>query len=293
MLRSFTLTLIVLLAGPFAMGAPNSKKAALKPAAAKTARPVDAGSGADDSNFDSQAEQQLLVLANQARAQAGAAPLQMDAGLTAAARAHVVTMVQQQQLSHQFSGEPSLPGRIAANSPVRMDQAGENVALDVDVQQANEHLLESPHHRENLLDPAFNVAGFAVVHDGARIYVVQDFGHSQPSYSADQTANLVATAVNNLREQQQVGMLQQARNSDLQATACGMAQQDRLTTVATHKLAQKDHVVTYTTTRPDLLPRGTEDAITDRHVGSFSVGTCYGRSATYPGGVYWVVLVLY
>jgi uncharacterized protein YkwD len=282
-------------AATLAMGAPaagsNSKKAALKPAVAKTARPIDAGSA--DSNFDVQAEQQLLELANQARAQAGAPPLQMSAGLTAAARAHALEMVQQQQLSHQFTGEPGLPQRIAANSDVHLDREGENVALDVDAEQATEHLLQSPHHRENLLDPSFNVAGFAVVHDGARIYVVQDFGHSLPSLSTDQTANLVGAAVNGLRDQQSLGELQQTRNADLQSTACGMAQQDHVTTQATRQLAQRYHVVTYTTTRPDLLPHGTENLISDRHLSSFSVGTCYARSATYPGGVNWVVLVLY
>jgi len=292
MLRALTATLIVFSAATFAWGGSGSKKAALKPAVAKTARPVDVGSGSNEANFDGQAEQQLLELANQARTQAGVAPLQIDAGLTAAARAHAVEMVQQQQLSHQFSGEPSLPERIAANSLVRMDRDGENVALDTDVQQANEHLLQSPHHRENLLDPAFNVAGFAVAHDGARIYVVQDFGHSQPTYSSDQTASLVATAVNGLRDQQRVGDLQQTRNGDLQATACGMAQQDHVTTSATRQLAQRYHVLTYTTTRPDLLPHGTDDMISDRNLATFSVGTCYARSATYPGGVYWVVLVL-
>jgi uncharacterized protein YkwD len=288
MSRTLIPALAVVLASALVAGG-YTKKATLKPAVAKTASPA----GDSAAIFDDQAEQQLLDVANQARAQAGAPPLEMDAGLTAAARAHAVTMVQQQQLSHQFSGEPSLPERIAANSPARMDQAGENVALDVDAEQATEHLLQSPHHRENLLNPSFNVAGFAVVHDGTRIYVVEDFGHSLPRYSSDQTANLVAAAVNNLRDLEKIGELELTRNGDLQTAACSMAQQDRLTTPATEQLAQRHHVVTYTTTRPDILPHGTEEIISDRHLSGFSVATCYARSPTYTGGVYWIVLLLY
>ena len=67
-------------------------------------------------SYDPEAEQQLLALANQARVEAGVPPLQMDQGLTQAARAHAAEMVAEQQLSHQFPGEPSLSERIAAES---------------------------------------------------------------------------------------------------------------------------------------------------------------------------------
>src|SRR5580698_3440838 len=56
----------------------------------------------DPSPYDAEAERQLLDLANQARAQAGVAPLQMDDGLTRAARIHAAEMAAQQQLSHQL-----------------------------------------------------------------------------------------------------------------------------------------------------------------------------------------------
>src|SRR5579864_1646016 len=61
------------------------------------------------SEYDSGAEQQLLDLANQARAQAGAPALALDPGLSQAARAHAEAMFAARQLSHQFDGEPSLP----------------------------------------------------------------------------------------------------------------------------------------------------------------------------------------
>src|ERR1022692_54250 len=54
------------------------------------------------SNYDPEAEQLLLDLANQARAQAGAPALTLDPGLSRAARAHAEAMFAARQLSHQF-----------------------------------------------------------------------------------------------------------------------------------------------------------------------------------------------
>src|SRR5580692_11681653 len=100
----------------------------------------------DSSPYDAEAERALFNLANQARAQAGVAPLQVDDGLTQAARAHAAAMAAQHELSHQG-------------------------------------LMHSPPHRENLLNPGYNVAGFGVVRAGSALYVTQDFAHSLPAYS--------------------------------------------------------------------------------------------------------------
>lgn len=59
--------------------------------------------------YDSQAERQLLDLANQARAEAGLTPLQSDEGLTRAARKHSALMASQKRLSHDLPG-----ARVAA-----------------------------------------------------------------------------------------------------------------------------------------------------------------------------------
>ena len=108
----------------------------------------------DSSPYDAEAEHELFDLANQARAQAGIAPLQMDDGLTQAARAHAAVMAGQRQLSHQFAGEPSLAQRLAANCTLHLDRAGENVSAAGNVEQSHQGLMHSPPHRENLLNPA-------------------------------------------------------------------------------------------------------------------------------------------
>jgi uncharacterized protein YkwD len=80
--------------------------AAGQPAQSATLKPVVTTSpDIPFSDYDSEAEQQLLDLANQSRAQAGAPRLTLDAGLSQAARVHAEAMFAARQLSHQFEGE--------------------------------------------------------------------------------------------------------------------------------------------------------------------------------------------
>ena len=71
-----------------------------------------------------------------------------------------------------------------------------------------------------------------------------------------------------------------------------MAQADRLGTPLVQQLAQRYTVLTYTSLHPEALPQNGMQAVSSRNLRSFSVGACYARTATYPTGVYWVVLSL-
>lgn len=287
MLRALITVALVLVTG-----APPAQ-VKVKPAASKSSDRALASEYQPSPSFDAEAEQQLLEMANQARAQAGAPPLHFDEGLTLAARAHADVMAQQQQLSHQFSGEPSLPHRLAASSAMHLDRAGENVAMDVTPGQAHEHLMQSPPHRENLLDPSYDVAGFGVIRNGGRLYVVQDFGHSLPSYTSGQTEDSVVEAVSRMRRSAHLPVLTRQSESTLHEAVCSMAQEDRLGTRAMHDLAQRYYVVSYTNMHPEVLPTTASRLIADAHVKNVVVGACYARTATYPTGVYWVGLLFY
>jgi uncharacterized protein YkwD len=242
--------------------------------------------------YDPQAEQQLLDFANQARAQAGVPRLTIDAGLSQAARTHAQAMIAAQQLSHQFDGEPSLPQRLAAATRIQLDQEGENVALDFDAAQAQHHLMLSPPHRANLLNPAYNVVGLGVVRGGDRLYIVQDFGHALPSYSADEVKDRIAATVAQVRHQANQPDLARRDLPTADAAACSMAQADKLGTSPIHQLAQRYTVLTYTSLHPETLPENAGHALSSHNLHSFSVGECYARTETYPTGVYWVVLSL-
>jgi len=243
-------------------------------------------------DYDLEAERQLLDLANQARSQAGAPMLVLDAGLSHAARAHAEAMFAAQQLSHQFVDEPSLPQRLAAATRTQLEQEAENVALDFDAAQAQRHLMLSPPHRENLLNPAYNVIGLGVLRSGNRLYIVEDFGHALPSYSAAEVKSRVAVALEQARHQSAQPDLVRRDLPIADDAACSMAQADRLGTPPIHQLAQRYNVLTYTSLHPETLPANASRVLVSPHLSTFSVGACYAHTASYPSGVYWVVLTL-
>jgi len=265
----------------------------VKPASSKGSDRAVAADYTPSPSFDPEAEQQLLEMANQARARTGAPALQPDPGLTQAARAHADVMAQQQQLSHQFAGEPSLTLRLASASALHLDRAGENVALDLSPEQAHEHLMLSPPHRENLLDASYNVAGFGVIRSGTRLFVVQDFGHSVPAYSTEQIEAAILNSVGRSRSAAHLPALERKADSALRDAACSMAQEDRLGTRAMHEVAQRYSVLSYTNLHPDVLPANAARLIGDHRVRNVAVGVCYARTETYPMGVYWVGLAFY
>src|SRR5258708_922999 len=128
---------------------------------------------------DAAAESELLELANRQRKQAGVPLLRAEEGLTRAARAHARLMLEKQQLSHQFEGEPSLMPRLK-QSGLRLSWVAENVALNFSAEKAFEALMLSPPHRQNLLDPDYNAAGFVAIWSDGKLYVVQDFARVLP-----------------------------------------------------------------------------------------------------------------
>jgi len=267
--------------------------AAGKSAKGATLRPTAATSpDIPFSGYDPVAEQELLDLANQARRRAGAPRLTLDAGLSRAARTHAEAMFAAQQLSHQFEGEPSLPQRLAAATRTRLDQEGENVALDVDAGQAQQHLMLSAPHRANLLNPAFNVVGLGVVRSGDRLYIVQDFGHALPNYSTAEVKERIAATVEQVRHEANQPDLVRRDLLTADDAACSMAKAGKLGTSSVRQLAQRHSVFTYTSLHPETLPASAGHALASHNLNSFAVGTCYARTETYPTGVYWVVLAL-
>lgn len=246
-----------------------------------------------DSSYDARAESALLELANRVRAKDELQPLKMDPDLTKAARSHATAMALHQQLSHQFSGEPELGQRLAAASPLFLQEAAENVAMADSVDRVHESLMHSPPHRENLLRPSYNVVGFGVVRKGSMLYVVQDFGHSLPGVSAQRAGELLAESVAHMREEKGLSSLELRKSSYLQSGACAMAKNNSIHAPAGDEPPQGRYVLRYTTAQPELVPSQARTAIADRSVQGFSAGVCFARSSSYPNGIYWTLLVFY
>lgn len=141
------------------------------------------------------AEQYLLSAANQERAALGLRPLRRDPRLALAAQDHARAMAARATISHQFPGEPELAAR-ASTAGVRFSVVEENVGEAPSAVTIHQLWMRSPHHRDNLLDPAVDSAGISVIARNGQLYAVEDFAKTvQPASFAQQEtaiAGLVA-----------------------------------------------------------------------------------------------------
>jgi hypothetical protein len=122
---------------------------------------------------------QIVLLANQARAAEGAGPLKWDPALAEAARQHCLRMAAEGPISHQYRGEPDVGGR-AGQAGAHFSLIEENVAYASTPAAIHEGWMNSPHHRENLLNPAVDRVGVAVVASRGVLYAVADYERSVP-----------------------------------------------------------------------------------------------------------------
>jgi uncharacterized protein YkwD len=119
-------------------------------------------------------EQAIFDSANRERAARKLPPLKWNAGLASAARGHAQKMAQAGALSHQFSGEADMGMRIRV-AGVRFASVAENVAQGPSAAVLHQEWMNSPAHRENILDPGLDSLGVAVVERNRELFAVQDF----------------------------------------------------------------------------------------------------------------------
>jgi len=128
---------------------------------------------------EAETEARLLQLVNRDRLAAHVAPLTWNAALADVARAHSRDMRDHEFFAHVSPRSGRLAERAAA-AHIPYARLAENIAVNRDVEGAQEALMRSPGHRMNLLDPVFSEIGLGVVFgDGAggdpRVFVTQNF----------------------------------------------------------------------------------------------------------------------
>jgi uncharacterized protein YkwD len=115
---------------------------------------------------------------NEIRRPRGAAPLRVDAALTALAREHSCRMAREKEFSHDTGG--TLRERVRA-AGIRYRAIGENLAqitTDAEpVERAITAWMKSEGHRANLVSPEFTTTGVGVCRPGRMYYFTQIFLH--------------------------------------------------------------------------------------------------------------------
>jgi hypothetical protein len=235
---------------------------------------------------------ELLTLINQERARQGATAVVLNDRLTAAAQKHSQLMAESDTLSHQFDGEPPLTVRLREQN-VRSDHDAENIAVGENLADIHLHLMQSPPHRANILNPQFDSVGIGIARDGDLIYVTEDFAHALPVYSAMEADAAAQQAIAQYTRSQRFPVPARNAHVDLSKFACDMARDDKLDVDKAQAVSGARSGMAWTA--PDLtqLPAGVKKNLSQPMLSGYALGVCFAPSATYPSGVYWLVMVIY
>jgi hypothetical protein len=148
-------------------------------------------------------EQELLTLTNRQRMQKGLPPLVPDTALTQIARKHSNGMAQQGFISHD---------QPLGDLKTRMHSAGylyevvrENVACASTVTIAQNLLINSPPHKENILAEDVTRVGIGIVRYkppfDRQLYITEIFAVPRKEYPASAVQNMAVSRVNDLKRQ--------------------------------------------------------------------------------------------
>ena len=116
-------------------------------------------------NADAAAEARMLELLNAERTSRGLKALQPDDTIREVARRHSTDMFDRGYFAH-LNPEGKTPFERMREGGVRFRAAGENLALAPTVDVAHNGLMNSPGHRENILNTAFGRVGIGVMDGG-------------------------------------------------------------------------------------------------------------------------------
>jgi uncharacterized protein YkwD len=242
--------------------------------------------------FDAAGEQRLFSLINQERVKQGLAPLELDERLMRSARKHTQLMVQNDSLSHEFDGEEALQLRVSDEN-LRCDRDGENIALDGDIERAHLMLMQSPPHRANILNPQFNAVGIGILKTDELYYITEDFTHVLPDYSELEADAAVQQAVSNYAKSLGVPPPARKPRAQLEHLACDMAREDTLHSKEIGEIPGATSAVAWTATDLGKLPPNLKRLLAQPLSSGYSLGVCFAPSVSHPGGVYWLVMVIY
>lgn len=126
--------------------------------------------------------QWLLAQANQSRREAGAGPLQWDDALARAALEHCQRMVAEGEIAHRYGGEASVTDRTG-QAGAHFSLIEENIAVASSMELIHPGWMNSAEHRRNLLNPAVDRVGIAVVYGRGMYYAVADYARGVQAFS--------------------------------------------------------------------------------------------------------------
>ncbi len=240
-------------------------------------------------------ERKLFELINEERQKRSLHLLSFSPALSQLARAHSKDMASRGRISHTSTDGRSYRDRIV-NEEFYFIALGENVAFSNGFQPGliHEKLMQSPGHRENILDPSFDQVGIgAFFKKNKGYFITQDFRRSPVLRDENEVKREIQRDMNDLRRKNFLVPLTFLQDADEYAYRCALNMiKDRRPPPPPPQFGNTQY---HFITSPALegIQSIYKDKILDEIYETAGLGVAFNRNTKYPGGSYFIALLLF
>ncbi len=240
-------------------------------------------------------EKGLYEALNLERTSRSLPPLRLSPGLSELARKHSADMAGRDRLLHDSSSGQSYLDRLVAGGFCFIS-GGENVVRSETfvTEFIHRSLMDSPEHRDNILTEEFNEVGIgaAAGPEEGVYFITQDFLRTAPMLTREEAKDRILRKIGELRASKGLSPFQNREEYDSvsQDLARLRASGDKNPPIPTFLGATQ--VYFYISPSLDEMPGFSEEIILGASEEG-GVGVEFSRSDRYPGGAYFIALVLF
>ena len=239
-------------------------------------------------------EEKLLEWVNKERTARNLNSLRFSPGLRAVAIEHSKDMASQQSLTHLSSSGNSYLDRLV-EAGLFFIEIGENVAVSdtFDAAFIHQGFMESPEHRDNILNPKYDTVGIGVVYSKDREYfVTQDFSQALKKLETDEAEKLIQDEITKIRKEDVLPPMSfhNIANNFARRQSRNKASGKPLQNIAGYFGETHIHFITTPTL---VIPKNISQKIASELYEIGAVGAWFGRLEDYPGGTYLITIFLF
>ncbi len=239
-------------------------------------------------------EERLLELLNKERSARFLTPLSFAPDFRAVAIEHSKDMASHQKLTHLSTSGKSYLDRLV-KAGLFFVEIGENVAASdtFDAEFIHQGFMESPEHRDNVLNPRYDTVGIGVViSQDRKYYITQDFAQSLNKLGTDEAEIAIKEEINTIRKNSALPPLSfhNIADSFARRQSRNRASGKPLQNIA---LFFGETHIHFITTPVLAIPKNIFQAIASDRYETAAVGAWFGRLEDYPGGTYLITIFLF
>ena len=244
----------------------------------------------DESAF----EEELMEHVNKERSKRGLPILQDSRDLNFLARKHSRDMANIEKFGHLSSTGKSYIDRLV-EAGLYFQDAGENVAYSQTflTRFIHQSLMDSPRHRDNILDPDFTKAGIGVAYaENAGYYITQNFMRPHEFKSKNETREALKKWINEERKKKSIPSLIFLDEVDSLADRISDTRAKGNAPPLMPEFYQETHIL-YVSSSSLKMAFGKIEKALENIFDRGAVGIWFDRSEGNPGGAYFITVLLF